>query len=354
MLSPRPKTYDAYWQFAARRQEVFFNRLHSKPWPWTDDEIISTYKFCNTYRASDRVSQYLIKNVIYGGTYLDEDVVFRILLFKIFNKIETWQYLERHLGHISLATFEFERVATLLARAVTEGQAIYTSAYMSCATKAFGYDRKHQNHLALIEHMVRKDKLTSKITSAKSLEEVFLLLNSYPLIGNFMAYQLATDLNYSEVINFSENSFTMAGPGAERGIKKCFLDTGRNSTDYVIKWMQENQEKEFERLGLQFKSLWGRNLQLIDCQGLFCETDKYSRVAFPELKSNRKRIKATFEPNQHPIEYFFPPKWGLNERIASELPRTEVAFTLPHSPQHGPTTRTRTRNGKTLTLPFST
>ena len=63
-LSP---VYDTYWKFAAKRQEVFYNRLFGQKSPWTDDEIIYKYKFTNAYRASDRVSQYLIRNVIYSS-----------------------------------------------------------------------------------------------------------------------------------------------------------------------------------------------------------------------------------------------------------------------------------------------
>ena len=323
MLCPRQDTLDTYWKFAALRQQVFFSRIRNVPPPWTEDEIINTYKFCNTYRASDRVSQYLIKSVIYSGSQNEEEVVFRILLFKIFNKIETWEYLQGRLGEIALPGFDFDTYSALLQEALDAGRAIYTSAYMSCATKAFGYEKKHQNHLALIRQMVQRDDITGKITRAHSFEEVFHLLNSYPLIGTFMAYQLATDINYSEVINFSENSFTVAGPGAERGIRKCFVSTGGKGHEYVIRWMQENQEREFELLGIDFPTLWGRPLHLIDCQGLFCETDKYSRVAFPELKSNRKRIKARFQPNRQAIEYFYPPKWGINEQVRAELEKAK-------------------------------
>lgn len=63
-LRPTP-VYDIYWEFAVKRQDIFFNRLEDKSFPWTDDEILNTYKFTNAYRASDRVSQYLIRNVIY-------------------------------------------------------------------------------------------------------------------------------------------------------------------------------------------------------------------------------------------------------------------------------------------------
>lgn len=65
-LIPTP-VYDTYWKFATERQEVFYNRIENKMFPWTDDEILKIYKFTNAYRASDRVSQYLIKNVIYDN-----------------------------------------------------------------------------------------------------------------------------------------------------------------------------------------------------------------------------------------------------------------------------------------------
>jgi hypothetical protein len=60
-------------------------------------------------------------------------------------------------------------------------------------------------------------------------------------------------------------------------------------------------------------------LQLIDCQNLFCEVDKYARVYHPEMtgKSGRSRIKQRFHPKASPIDYWYPPKWGLNERIAA-------------------------------------
>ena len=111
---------------------------------------------------------------------------------------------------------------------------------------------------------------------------------------------------------FSENDFTVAGPGAIRGIKKCFRNTDGMSNSDIIMYMVENQDKEFQRLGLKFENLWGRKLHAIDCQGLFCEVDKYTRVKHPELKSNRKRIKSRYKPSDSKIKYFYPPKWGIN------------------------------------------
>ena len=68
---------------------MYLRRLGGTAPPWTDDPILRDHRFTNAYRAADRVSQFLIREVIYGegAPQTTEDVVFRILLFKLFNKI---------------------------------------------------------------------------------------------------------------------------------------------------------------------------------------------------------------------------------------------------------------------------
>lgn len=310
--------YDAYWRFAVERQNIFFKRYKDEKAPWTDDSIMKKYKFTNAYRASDRVSQYLIKNVIYNeNNYTAEDVFFRIMLFKVFNKIETWEYLKRNIGDISYKNYKYDKYNNILIKALEEKTTIYSAAYiMPSGNKEFGNPKKHQNNLMLLERMMC-DNLPKKIAKIKSLKELYDLLLSYPTIGSFLAFQYSIDINYSELCDFNENSFVVAGPGAKRGIQKCFQDIGKYAYEDIIKYMEEHQEEEFERLNLKFKSLWGRKLHLIDCQNLFCETDKYSRVAFPDCDKNikGKRIKQKFSAKSQPIRYFYPPKWGINQYI---------------------------------------
>jgi hypothetical protein len=188
---------------------------------------------------------------------------------------------------------------------------VYTHAFILCANNAFGQGTKHLNHIELWRKMFISDNLAQDLLDAKSLIEIFRLLRKYPLMGDFMSYQTAIDLNYSDLINFSENDFTVAGPGALRGIAKCFESTGQYSPEEIIHWMIDNQADEFARLGLEFSGLFGRPLHAIDCQGLFCETDKYCRVAFPEVTSVRSKIKTRFHENSAELKLFFPPKWHL-------------------------------------------
>lgn len=312
-MKKRQEVYDLYWYFACERQNIFFKKLNGEPAPWTKDPILQEYKFCNSYRVNDRVSQYLLSNVIYNDIkYSDEDMLFRIILFKLFNKESTWELLLTNFNDITLKTFNINEYSKVLENAISSGIKIYNDAYISCATKAFGYDRKHDNHLALLTKMFVEDKMQNKIIKCKTMEEGFNIIRSYPLIGNFMAYQLVTDINYSEVVNWREDEFTIAGPGSLRGIKKCFIDKGNMSNEDIIRYMFNHQDEEFKRLNLNFKKLGNRPLQLIDCQNIFCELDKYCRQAIPSLKSNRTKIKKRYTPKKQKINYLYPPKWNIS------------------------------------------
>lgn len=309
--------FDTYWKFAAMRQAIFFQRVAEIEEHLTDNEILNTYKFTNAYRASDRVSQYLIRHVIYEGDQRPEELFFRILLFKTFNKIETWKLLTARLGKITFEEYDFSKYDMVLTECLQNRISIYSAAYiMPSGSKCFGQSLKHRSHLKLIE-MMMADRLPRRICDAKSMQQVFDLLRSYPMIGDFLAYQYAIDLNYSDLTNFSEMSFVVPGPGAKDGIRKCFSDFGGLSEVDLIKCMADRQEDEFKRLNIDFQSLWGRPLQLIDCQNLFCEVDKYARIAHPDIMgiSGRTRIKQKFKLKNEPIEFFYPPKWGINDAV---------------------------------------
>lgn len=312
-LVPRSEVVRTFWELAAERQRVFYRRLAGQPEPWTEDDILLRYKFCNAYRASDRVSQYLLREVIYGPrTYAPEDQLFRIVLFRLFSKESTWELLEQAEGEVALGSFSAARYGRVLDAASAQGQKLYTGAFILCANRAFGFPRKHDNHLALLAQMFGPPGLPTAVAQAQSLGDLYAALLEYPLIGPFMAYQLAIDINYSELCDFDEDEFTVAGPGAARGIAKCFADLGGWTPADVIYWMTDQQEQETARHGVRFETLWGRRLHAIDVQNLFCELDKYARVRFPEMKSNRHRIKARFTASGSLPQPFYPPKWKLS------------------------------------------
>jgi len=315
----------------AERQAAYQRRVAGRPGPWTQDPILSTFKFCNVYRAADRVSQYMIRDVCYASeASKPEDRLFQITVFRTFSKPEMWHTVRAFLGGQPPTIDDLAGGAfgAALEHARTTLGGLYTGAFILCATDAYGQKLKHLNHIELFRHMFLTADLGERMLESTSLRQVYDMLHEFPLMGDFMSYQTAIDLNYGELINFSENEFTQPGPGALRGIKKAFEDLGDFKPHEVIQWMVDNQQHHFDRLGLPFSGLWGRPLHAIDCQGLFCELDKYCREAAPELASARKRIKARFTPTASPIQLFFPPKWNLNDQLPS-TPVFSAAATQP-------------------------
>lgn len=314
----RTPVYDLYWRFAAERQAIFFRRLEGESPPWTDNPILQAFKFTNVYRAADRVSQYLIRQVIYNDRYPSSpvEVIFRTLLFKLFNKTSTWELLEEHLGLPTWQSFDADAYDRVLGEAVLAGRRIYSAAYIIPPVSLDQSRIKHRGHLQLLNLIFRSD-FVSRLEGSSDLRSVFELLKGFPSLGEFLAFQFAIDLNYTDVIDHDEANFVVAGPGARDGLAKTFLGAEGASAEALIEHMMNEQEMEFDRLGLRFRSLWGRSLQLVDCQNLFCEVSKYTRVSHPEITglSGRTRIKQIFRPQGQPTQPWFPPKWGLNHSI---------------------------------------
>jgi hypothetical protein len=309
------KVYDDYWRFAAERQAVYERRLVDSVGPWTGDTIISSYRFTNPYRAADRVSQYLIRHVQYDPARSQEpgELFFRTMLFKLFNKVSTWEAIEKAFGPMSWSepNADFDRLASLLDELMSAKQAIYSAAYIM-PSPPLGFKGKHRNHLALLSQMMY-DELPKQLQDANNLEEAFELILDYPGIGPFLAFQYAIDLNYSTLINFEESSFVVAGPGALDGIAKCFAGYDNWTPESICHNMADIQEREFERLGLTFNGLFGRRLQPIDCQNLFCEISKYARIKHPDVvgTNDRTKIKQGYKPAGSMPVPMFPPKWRL-------------------------------------------
>jgi hypothetical protein len=312
-MVPTP-VFESYWRFAAERQAMYFRRMTDPVGPWTGDPILATFRFTNAYRASDRVSQYLIREIQYhpDRSTRPSEVFFRTILFKLFNRVETWEELERRFGPLVWDRVDLDILAKTLDRMMDRGTKLYSAAYIM-PSPAFGHRRKHANHLSLLARMMN-DRLPDRICQAPSLRDVYTLLAGYPGIGPFLAFQYAIDLNYAAFLTHDESEFVVAGPGAADGIAKCFTDTGGRSAEEVINWVCERQEEAFRSAGIKFQTLFGRRLQPIDCQNLFCEISKYARVAHPQVRglTGRTRIKQLYRQAAEPLPRpMFPPRWGL-------------------------------------------
>ena len=117
-------------------------KLKGDKFPLTDDLILREYKFTNSYRASDRVSQYLIKKCYLSKwIYRGRRSIFVSYFFKTFNKIETWKKLESKLGRISYRNFSIDQYGKILKDCYNTGDTLYSGAYIMASGKSvFGQE----------------------------------------------------------------------------------------------------------------------------------------------------------------------------------------------------------------------
>ncbi len=318
MNSPEPlptTVYDTYWRWIAERQAMYLRRLWDPVGPWTTDPVLSSYRFTNVFRVSDRVSQRLVRDVQYGEarSQAPDEVFYRTIVFKTWNREDVWDSIENAIGPISWQATPPCEIRRVLDDMHSSGRRVYSAAYIMPAPP-FGHERKHANHCSLIERMMQ-DGLPALVAGTESLGDVYRLLLSYAGIGRFLAFQYAIDLNYSTLLSHPESDFVVAGPGAVDGISKCFSDVAGMTSEEVIMWMHDRQDLEFERLGIRFEGLFGRRLQPIDLQNCLCEISKYARVVHPEHpgSAGRTRIKQAYEARaRRPLpKPFLPPKWSV-------------------------------------------
>ncbi len=288
---------DVYWAFARERLRMYRRRLKGKT-PVTEDPILARHRFTNAYRASDRVSQKLIE-IQYDPSYSykGREVIFRTLLFKLFNKLETWELIVQNVKPHSKNLPEIRKL-------LDGRKGLYSAAYIQASPAGAGV-QKAMAHLDLLQEMIDGD-FHKRLKLAGSLQELYERLLEIRSFGSFLAFQYAIDLNYSDLWEFDENSFVVPGPGALDGISKIL--PGMDPVK-AIRYMTDRAID-----GMEGKTLFGRQLHLIDCQNLFCEISKYTRISHPMVVgvSGRTTIKQIYHPRNEPLpKPKFPPFWEL-------------------------------------------
>ncbi len=145
------------------------------PWtgdrpPWTADPVLVRHKFTNAYRASDRVSQYLISRVTYSGSQDPAELAFRVLVFKLFNRIDTWELLERELGPVSWADYAFGRFDAVLSAALARGEArVFGGLHRAGAAVRHGAQASEP----LAAHRAHDVRLPKQVQTALDLKSIY-------------------------------------------------------------------------------------------------------------------------------------------------------------------------------------
>jgi len=275
---------DEFWDFIVERQSIYHRRMvQGELPPWTTNRVLRDYFFTNVYRELDKGTVFLIRNIL--KLPKDEDLLFAIMVYRLFNDIDTFRFLWLRHKLTYYGAWDWERASRLLNGREAKGIRTFTDAFTVTGVKFGGFPDKVRNICYLIHKQQRLvPTLLKSIKSTSSLKHLWGIFNDVEGFGRFLAYELAIDVNYSRLVEFSENDWVNAGPGCKRGIQWIWgaRNPAKKWEDYIA-YLQLHQDRFIENIGRtdEWHQVWpGYALTLRGVEHSLCEFQKYARAKY--------------------------------------------------------------------------
>jgi hypothetical protein len=275
-----------FLHWATERERVRLQRAAGKPAPWTKDQIIGRFRFCNVRRRHDRVSQWIDERIIKGRE--DSSLWVELALARCINYPDTINMLmEQGLWpdrRTPMIPTYWRGIGDALNKRMQSGQQTWTGAYIVRAesnSKVDWFEWGKGRYVAqIVVGRLWNDRAKIEPNLRFTVQRAHETLKDHYGWGSFMAGQVVADLTYSPYLDKAPDLYTFAplGPGSARGINRL---CGRELTAPLkqaeaILIMQEMRE------ALITADRSFSDLSLHDVQNIFCEVDKYLRVKFGE------------------------------------------------------------------------
>lgn len=285
----------SFHRFIIQRYKIHIRKdvLKREP-PWTSDRILQTYRFTNVRREHDRETRWLIEHITSNRDLSFADKVYNCILFRLYNKHQTAELLGIPIKFCE-KDFDPESYRTTWENALKQDphRVFFTGAFLTSGLKralsqyvpkTIGKDVAEMRPLWFMRYLLYQD-FASTLHYCKDQEEAYNKI-SYPNgIGRFLAYQIFVDLTYIPEFPFSENEFTVAGPGCSAGLEYLFKDRDGMTDEECVFWLRDNLDRLFVKTLGNWewdanRLLWDLPLEdrcfnVMSIENCLCELSKY-------------------------------------------------------------------------------
>lgn len=290
---------EGFWYFVAERERIRLRRAAGSPPPWTTDPYLRRYHFCNIRRADDYGTRWYLKHVAppWGQVFRSpaaahdfRDLVWRTTFYRVVNSVE---YFEAIGGVFNLQDW-YERRSEMR-EIIERGPKPNSHAYLIFGSRGDRRTRKEKLAIALTHMLNTLPEVEAKISAAMGLQEIWLALRAFHGVGEFISMQIYRDLQLAGAIGFENDPFCYIGPGAERGMRALFPETGAYPDMYRrMEELHAEQRNFLPAAGFD-------PLPLADVEHCLCEYYKYLK-AIERLTGNSQPLAKlrTFVPRKEP------------------------------------------------------
>lgn len=280
-----PAEMDILCYWIKEREAIRIRRISNQPPPWTDDQLLREFRWCNVRRMDDRVSRWLLN---WHRQYPEVGFRERItaaLAGRLINWPDTLVTMPYP------APYDEKKFTSALTARDTSGQKVFTGAYI--INGALGGPKILQVSQKILPVVWGERKKFP--THPQTMKEMWALLNGKPGIGSFMAGQAVADLRHihRELPWEDRHEWAPEGPGSLRGINRLLgrpLDSRMRPGEWLDA-LRAAYAQARGRLPLTF-----RRLELMDMQNCMCEYDKYRRLTLGE-----GTVRSRFTMNRSPL-----------------------------------------------------
>ena len=243
--------------------------------PFSTDEILAKYRFCNANVQDDRVSRAIFDT--FTKPYADHPaLVVALTVCRFTNAPEVFTAVRD-----CLVPFDPERFVSIMAgQKILERRACVIPGGVPGEQKAASLTRDLFIPLANAVESVRP-KL------GDTCEQVFERLRKFPYLNKgFITAQIVRDLKQVEPLRSAPDwyTFVRSGPGSQRGVNRILgagVDRVRPETEWRLRF-QEIVAQAAPRVAEH-----GIRLDAQSWQNVFCEIDKYLRFRSGDLSGAR-------------------------------------------------------------------
>lgn len=269
---------DAFIYYVLERERIRIRKeVKKEPWPWTDNEILRTYKFTNVRRINDRTTRFFVDHFYskYPTKKNRAETLYNCGVFRYFGTME-------FAGEIGWSTrHDGARLRNTAKRMMRDGIKVFTGAYI--VTNQGLSQPKYVTVADFMKDLWKwREDIIAVFDETHMWEAAANLMRTITGFGGsgFMVKEILQDflICYPSIAK-DALTWTPVGPGARRGLNRLY---GRDLRfkhregvflGEIVKLREIVQEKWRYEFGTKAGELSAHDIQFC-----LCEFDKMERV----------------------------------------------------------------------------
>jgi hypothetical protein len=288
------KPIDDCIHWIREREAVRAKKDAGFPFPWTKDEIIGTYRFCNVRREDDKVTVWIRKNIRVPFAQ-NQYLWFMLCAARQINWPDTLGVLIGCPEYWPIENDGYRFDPIMMGKALQDvadaGGKVFTGAYNITAPPVKGMKKTTWVAEHTLGELWRNRAHIGGLWAERqpSMKYVHSQIMKYDCWGPFMAYQAVVDMRFTSLLSGARDvkDWAAAGPGTIRGLNRL----ADRRLDAHLK--QDQACLEMNRLWPLLMKESGVKMDFSDVPNVMCETDKYLRV-----KNGQGKPRATYVPGR--------------------------------------------------------